>query len=48
MGPEGGKKGGEVVCVGTPEKIGQCERSYTGKFLRGKIGNSLLNHIMKN
>ena len=31
LGPEGGDKGGTVVCAGTPEKIAA---SYTGKFLK--------------
>ena len=34
LGPEGGDKGGEIVAVGTPEKICKNERSYTGKFLK--------------
>ena len=34
LGPEGGNKGGTVVCAGTPEKIAACEKSYTGKFLK--------------
>lgn len=34
LGPEGGEKGGEVVFCGTPEKICECEKSYTGKFLK--------------
>ena len=34
LGPEGGDKGGTVVCTGTPEKIAACEKSYTGKFLK--------------
>ena len=34
LGPEGGDNGGEIVCDGTPEEIVNCERSYTGKFLR--------------
>ncbi|MGN0494288.1 MAG: excinuclease ABC subunit UvrA, partial [Acutalibacteraceae bacterium] len=34
LGPEGGDKGGTVVCTGTPEKIAACEGSYTGKFLK--------------
>ncbi|MEG1610991.1 MAG: excinuclease ABC subunit UvrA [Alistipes sp.] len=33
IGPEGGAAGGEVVAVGTPHQIAQCERSYTGQFL---------------
>lgn len=34
LGPEGGKKGGEVVAEGTPEDIAKVERSYTGQYLR--------------
>ena len=34
LGPEAGDKGGEVVCVGTPEEIAQNERSHTGRFLK--------------
>ncbi len=34
LGPEGGDKGGEVVITGTPEQICECEKSYTGKFLK--------------
>lgn len=33
LGPEGGDKGGNVVCCGTPEEVAQCKESYTGKFL---------------
>ncbi len=34
LGPEGGDKGGEIIAVGTPEKICQNERSFTGQFLK--------------
>ncbi len=34
LGPEGGDGGGEIVCTGTPEEVAQCERSYTGQYLR--------------
>jgi excinuclease ABC subunit A len=37
IGREGGKAGGNVVCVGTPEEIVKCEESYTGRFLREKL-----------
>jgi excinuclease ABC subunit A len=33
MGPEGGDRGGRIVCEGTPEEICQCEESYTAKYL---------------
>ena len=34
LGPEGGDKGGEVIVVGTPEKVAKNERSYTGQYLQ--------------
>lgn len=34
MGPEGGKKGGEVLFQGFPEDIVNCEQSITGKYLK--------------
>ena len=37
LGPEGGNKGGYVVCCGTPEEICNCEESYTAKYLKEKL-----------
>ena len=34
LGPEGGDKGGEILICGTPEEIADCEKSYTGQFLK--------------
>ena len=34
IGPEGGKKGGEIVAKGTPEQIADNAKSYTGKYLK--------------
>ncbi len=34
LGPEGGDRGGYIVCEGTPEKVAECKESYTGKFLK--------------
>ena len=34
MGPEGGDKGGTVMFEGTPEKLIQVEKSYTGQYLK--------------
>jgi len=34
LGPDGGDRGGTVVCEGTPEKVAKCEESYTGQFLK--------------
>ena len=34
IGPEGGGKGGEIICNGTPESIVKKEVGYTSKYLR--------------
>lgn len=34
LGPEGGDKGGRVVCTGTPEAVAACGSSYTGQYLK--------------
>ena len=34
LGPEGGERGGEVICSGTTEEIIRCKKSYTGSFLK--------------
>jgi excinuclease ABC subunit A len=33
LGPEGGGGGGEIIAVGTPEKVAKVAKSYTGKYL---------------
>jgi excinuclease ABC subunit A len=38
IGSEGGKYGGEVLCVGTPEDICKEPRSHTGRFLKKELG----------
>ena len=38
IGPEGGDHGGLLVACGTPEEVSQCEASYTGRFLKEKLG----------
>ena len=38
LGPEGGEGGGTLVAEGTPEEVARCEKSYTGAFLREKLG----------
>ena len=38
LGPEGGEEGGNLVACGTPEEVAKCEASYTGQFLREKLG----------
>ena len=37
MGPDGGKKGGELIFQGLPEDIVNCEQSITGKYLKNVI-----------
>lgn len=37
LGPEGGDKGGSIVCTGTPENICNCKDSITGRYLREKL-----------
>ncbi len=37
MGPEGGKGGGTVVAVGTPEEIASDKKSYTARFLKKEL-----------
>ncbi len=34
LGPEGGDKGGQVICCGTPEQVAAFDGSYTGEYLK--------------
>lgn len=34
IGPEGGRGGGQMVAVGTPEEVSENPNSYTGKYLK--------------
>ena len=38
LGPEGGENGGRLVASGTPEEVAACKDSYTGEFLKEKLG----------
>ncbi len=38
LGPEGGDRGGNVVATGTPEEVAACPESYTGQYLKAKLG----------
>ncbi|MBK5133377.1 excinuclease ABC subunit UvrA, partial [Candidatus Bathyarchaeota archaeon] len=40
LGPEGGDAGGQIMAIGTPEKISEEDKSYTGEFLRKLFKNS--------
>ncbi|RKS03563.1 excinuclease ABC subunit UvrA [Flavobacterium sp. 102] len=37
VGPEGGKGGGQILCVGTPEEIVKNKKSYTAQFLKKEL-----------
>jgi len=37
MGPEGGRKGGELLSAGTPEDVAKSDRGYTPRFLRSAL-----------
>ncbi len=42
LGPEGGDEGGYLVYEGTPEGIIDCEKSYTGKYLKNKLAKPVI------
>ena len=37
IGPEGGRKGGEILAVGTPEEVAKSKKGYTPPFLRNEL-----------
>jgi excinuclease ABC subunit A len=41
LGPEAGDEGGEVVAVGTPERVAKVEKSHTGRFLKSVIPSAV-------
>ena len=41
LGREGGARGGEVMCTGTPEEISKCQSSHTAGFLREELKRSV-------
>ena len=40
LGPEGGAKGGELLCSGSPEEVAQIVQSHTGHFLKNILKRS--------
>ena len=34
LGPEGGDKGGTLLCTGTPEDVAKNKKSFTGSYLK--------------
>lgn len=37
IGPEGGKKGGEIIAEGTPEEVSGNKKSHTARFLKKEL-----------
>jgi excinuclease ABC subunit A len=40
IGKEGGKNGGYVIAVGTPEEISECKESFTGEFVKKELSQN--------
>jgi excinuclease ABC subunit A len=38
IGPEGGARGGRIICCGTPEEVAATKKSFTGQFLKKEEG----------
>ncbi len=41
LGPEGGERGGNIVCEGTPGEMMKNKKSITAEYLRKELENSL-------
>jgi len=39
IGPEGGLKGGRIICTGTPEEVSRNDKSYTATYLKEELVN---------
>ncbi|MBU1368778.1 MAG: excinuclease ABC subunit UvrA [Bacteroidetes bacterium] len=37
MGPEGGERGGYIICEGTPEEVVHCKKSHTAYYLKNEL-----------
>ena len=37
LGPDGGHRGGTIVCEGTPEEVAKNKNSFTGMFLKKEL-----------
>lgn len=37
LGPEGGERGGKILCEGTPEQVAKARNSFTAEFLREEL-----------
>ena len=43
MGPEGGRRGGQVLTTGTPEEVAKSTVGYTPRFLRQELESAIRN-----
>ena len=41
LGKEGGARGGQILCSGSPEKIINCKLSYTAQYLKEELQNKI-------
>jgi excinuclease ABC subunit A len=39
LGPEGGERGGRIICEGTPEEVASDEVSFTAQFLKKELNH---------
>ncbi len=37
LGPEGGERGGKILCEGTPEQVAKAKNSFTAEFLKEEL-----------
>ena len=37
LGPEGGERGGEIICKGTPEEVAKCNKGFTAGYLMKEL-----------
>ena len=37
LGPEGGRNGGCIMAIGTPEEVIKCDKSITAEYLKGEL-----------
>ncbi len=40
LGPEGGRRGGEIIAQGTPEAVAEVAGSFTGQFLKRELAEA--------
>ena len=45
LGPEGGMRGGTIVCEGTPREVMKNKISITARFLKQEIENPLASNL---